>query len=85
MLEYVAFILAGIMLNTATQYALEHILVVAENHSLCNKIVGGPVEKCTSFGVLWHKQERIKVFKNSIVWFSNYPFKKIYYYNKERC
>lgn len=55
LLENVACILAGIMLNTATQHALKHIPIVAENHSSCNKMVGGPVEKCKSSGVLWHK------------------------------
>lgn len=54
-LENVALILAGIMLNTATQYAPEHIPIVAGNHSPLNKMVGGPVEKCKSSGVLWHK------------------------------
>lgn len=55
LLETVALILAGIMLNRATQYALEHIPIVAENHSPWKKMVGGPVEKCKSSGILWHK------------------------------
>ena len=55
LLENVACILAGIMLNTATQYALEDIPIVTQNHSLWNKMVGSPVEKHKSAGILCHK------------------------------